>query len=369
MSGQEEAARQALAEVLREGVHEGVFPGAVAAVGQLNAGRATSVFAAEGLLAPGEGQVELDTFYDLASLTKPVVASTVLRLCQRGVLDLEQPVSRWLPELAGTPGGTAPLALLLSHRAGLSPWGGLFRDIPGPPGSSAARAYLLQEAATRTLLEPRSPGSVYSDLGYMIVGEALARAAGAPLELLIEREVATPLGHAAQLFYAAALPSAARPAFVRNVAPTEFCSWRGRLVRAEVHDENCAAHGGICGHAGLFGRVQAVLAFGLEWLRAWEGRSTWLDRALVHFALRPRPFGGHVIGWDTKSAEGSSAGAVLSARAFGHLGFTGTSVWCDPVRQRCIVLLSNRVHPTRENIAIRTFRPRFHDLAAALELT
>lgn len=369
MTGQGEAAKQALGEVLREGIHGGVFPGAVAAVGQLNAGQASAVFAAEGLLAPGEGRVELDTFYDLASLTKPVVAATALRLCQRGVVDLDRPVAFWLPELEGTPGGAAPLSLLLSHRSGLSPWGGLFREIPGAVGSSAARAYLLREAATRTAPEPRAVGSVYSDLGYLIVGETLARAAGEPLERLVEREVAAPLGHAEQLFFAAALPSAARPAFVRGVAPTEWCSWRERVVRAEVHDENCAAYGGICGHAGLFGRAQAVLAFGLEWLRAWDGRSTWLDRALVHFALRPRAGGGHVIGWDTKSAEGSSAGQCLSQRAFGHLGFTGTSLWCDPVRQRCIVLLSNRVHPTRDNIAIRTFRPRFHDLAATLALT
>jgi CubicO group peptidase (beta-lactamase class C family) len=340
----------------------------VAAVGQLDGGAEHVILAAEGLLAAGEARVEADTVYDLASLTKPVVASLALRLSQRGVVDLHEPVVRWLPELEGTPGAAAPLSLLLSHRAGLSPWGGLFREIPGEPGSAAARAYLLREAASRAAPEPALPGSLYSDLGYLLAGHVLARAAGAGLEQLVEREVCAPLGLEGELFYAAALPATERALLAERVAPTEFCSWRGRVVRGEVHDENCAAHGGICGHAGLFGHARAVLSFGLAWLRAWQGRSDWLDQALVHWALRPREGGGHVVGWDTKSAEGSSAGAVLSLRAFGHLGFTGTSVWCDPVRQRCIVLLSNRVYTTRENIAIRTFRPRFHDLAASLSL-
>ena len=100
-------------------------------------------------------------------------------------------------------------------------------------------------------------------------------------------------------------------------------------------------------------------------LRALEGRSRWLDQALVRWALRPRGEG-YVVGWDTKSKEGSSAGDQFSEQSFGHLGFTGTSVWCDPTRRLCAVLLSNRVHPTRENIAIRAFRPRFHDAAAEL---
>jgi CubicO group peptidase (beta-lactamase class C family) len=158
------------------------------------------------------------------------------------------------------------------------------------------------------------------------------------------------------------------------VAPTELSSRprqtrggpRERLLRAEVHDDNCAAFGGIAGHAGLFGTAQAVLQFGLAALQALDGRSTWIDQALLRWALAPRPGGGHVLGWDTRSGQGSSAGSLFSPRSFGHLGFTGTSIWCDPVRALCAVLLSNRVHPTRENIAIREFRPRFHDMAAEL---
>jgi CubicO group peptidase (beta-lactamase class C family) len=169
------------------------------------------------------------------------------------------------------------------------------------------------------------------------------------------------LGIGAEVFYAAALAPALRGDFLARVAPTEHCEFRGRVVRGEVHDENCAAYGGIAGHAGMFGRADAVLDFGLAMLDALAGRSCWLDQALVRWAVRPRPGGGHVVGWDTPSAQGASAGSLFSLRSFGHLGFTGTSIWCDPTRGLCAVLLSNRVHPTRENIRIRTYRPRFHD--------
>ena len=257
---------------------------------------------------------------------------------------------------------------LLSHRAGLSPWGGLFREIPDAFGSAATRAFMVREAASRPGPTPQPVGSVYSDLGYLVAGEALVRATGLALEELVRREVTRPLGLERQLFYAAALDEAARSLLREQVAPTEYCSFRGRLVRGEVHDENCFAFGGIAGHAGLFGTVHGVLTFGLALLAAHEGRSRFLDQALLRWALRPQSGGGHVVGWDTRSAEGSSAGTLLSEHSFGHLGFTGTSVWCDPVRNRCVVLLSNRVHPTRDNILIRTFRPRFHDALASVSL-
>jgi CubicO group peptidase (beta-lactamase class C family) len=224
----------------------------------------------------------------------------------------------------------------------------------------------LREAATRTEERPAAAGSLYSDLGYMLAGETITRAAGVSLDEVVATEVTDPLGIASEVFYAASLPRSARASFVTRVAPTEQCSFRGRVLVGEVHDENCSVFGGIAGHAGLFGQANAVLDFGLAVLDALEGRSTWLDQALIRWAVRPRPGGGHVVGWDTKSAEGSSAGSLFSSRAFGHLGFTGTSFWCDPARALCVVLLTNRVHPTRENIRIREFRPRFHDQVVRL---
>jgi CubicO group peptidase (beta-lactamase class C family) len=372
MAAGEQGADQALLQILQEGVETGVFPGAVAAVGRLKGEGSVCAQACAGVFEPGGAAVEIDTFYDLASLTKPVVATVALRLAQAGRIDLHAPAARWVHEIAGLPGGEASLAQLLSHRAGLVAWEALFEQIPDQPGSERARGYVLRAAASRrdpaAPADPTSVGSVYSDLGYLVAGEALARAAGLGLEALVRREVGEPLGIADQLFYAAALSDDARTALRLRVAPTEQCALRARLPRGEVHDENCAAFGGICGHAGLFGTAQAVLAFGLAMLSALGGRSGWLDQALVRWALTPLPGGGHVVGWDTRSGEGSSAGSLFSERSFGHLGFTGTSLWCDPVRNVCAVLLSNRVHPTRENIAIRAFRPRFHDLVAGLAL-
>jgi serine-type D-Ala-D-Ala carboxypeptidase len=240
--------------------------------------------------------------------------------------------------------------------------------VPAELAGEERRAYMLRDAASRVALEPRAQGSLYSDLGYLVAGAALARAGGQALDVLVRSEVSEPLGIADQLFYAASLDAGAREALIARVAPTELCSYRGRVVRGEVHDENCYAYGGIAGHAGLFGTARAVLNFGLEILRVLTGRSAFLDRELLLWALQARPGGGHVVGWDTKSREGSSAGALFCESAFGHLGFTGTSLWCDPERERCAVLLSNRVHPTRDNIAIRTLRPRFHDLCAELVL-
>lgn len=359
-----------LAALLATGVQEGVFPGAAAAIGKLGGRRAYDSggewLAAAGRLAPGEAEVTQATPYDLASLTKPFVATAALRLAQQRALDLHEPIVRYLPELDGTFAGESTLALLLSHRAGLAAYARLFEELGArAPGSEATRAFMLHAAASRPDESAGTGRSLYSDLGYLIAGEALARAADMPLAALVRHEVTGPLGIAGDVFYAAELGERAHAALDAHVAPTELCAFRGRVVRGEVHDENAYAFGGIAGHAGLFGTARAVLQFGLAIMSALEGRSAWLDQALLRWALAPRG-PGYVVGWDTKSAEGSSAGALFSSRSFGHLGFTGTSMWCDPTRRLVAVLLSNRVHPTRDNVAIRDFRPRFHDLVAKL---
>lgn len=346
-----------------------MFPGAVAAIGKLGGRRAIdsggerTVWA--GRLAPKEQEVALETPYDLASLTKPFVAVTALRLAQQRVIDLQAPIASYLPELEDTLAGESTLALVLSHRAGLAAYGRLFSELDAPPGSAEAKRFMLREAASRRDDSAGTGRSVYSDLGYLVAGEALARAAGAPLARLVEREVTGPLAIARQVFYAAALGEEESAELRARVAPTELCAYRGRILRGEVHDENCYAFGGVAGHAGLFGTARSVLRFGLSLLAALEGRSSWLDQALLRWALAPRGEG-YVVGWDTKSPTASSAGALFSARSFGHLGFAGTSIWCDPTRRLCAVLLSNRVHPTRDNIAIRAWRPRFHDAAARI---
>ncbi len=367
MGNLEDTSVRELEALLILGLREGVFPGAVVAAARLTARGHARVQACGGVLAPGEAKVELATPYDLASLTKPVVAVTALRMHQRGALDLQRDAAYYLPELEGTRGGEARLAQLLSHRAGLAAWIALWEEGEAPFGSVARKQQMLRSAATRRAEGLPEGACLYSDLGYLIAGEAIARAASLDLAELVRREVTEPLGISGQLFFPAALTD--RATFLATVAPTELCPPRSAVARGEVHDENCFAFGGIAGHAGMFGTAAAVLTFGLEMLIALEGRSRWLDQGLLRWALKARGTGTHAVGWDTKSDSGSSAGHEFSRQSFGHLGFTGTSLWCDPTRRLVAVLLSNRVYPTRQNIAIRDFRPRYHDAVADLQFT
>jgi CubicO group peptidase (beta-lactamase class C family) len=345
------------------------FPGGVACVSWREGEETCFVDVASGRLRAGEAEVKPVTPYDLASLTKPIVATAALRLVMSGRLSLDTRTDSIVPDVRGGVGGTATLEALLTHRAGLAAWGGLYLDVPHDPGTSAARRWILSEASRRPV-EHEPKGPVYSDLGYIIAGELIARSAGEKLDKVIQREITDPLGISSEIFFPAALPPDRRAHIVRDAAPTEHCEWRGRLVRGEVHDENSAAFGGVAGNAGLFGTAHGVAVFGRACLDSLLGRGDFLPKDLMERALAPRSDGSTMrLGWDMKSAEQSSAGRRMSSATFGHLGFTGTSLWCDPEKDIVIALLTNRVHPSRANERIKGFRPGFHDgVLAALGL-
>jgi len=341
-----------------------VFPGATACLAwRDDAGAPYFAEACAGKLQEGAVRVEMRTPFDLASLTKPFLATAALRLVADRTLALDTRVEQHVSDARGGHGGAATLEQLLTHRSGLSAWGGLYLDVPHEPGTAAARRFIVSEASRRPEEGPRTPpdAALYSDLGYILAGELVARAAGQPLDRVVAAQVTEPLGIAEEVFYAGALSGERRAALVKRAAPTERCDWRGRVVRGEVHDENCAALGGVAGHAGLFGTAHGVAMFGQAMLDVLAGRSDFLPRELLRAALAPRPGSSYRLGWDGKSAEGSSAGRRLSPETFGHLGFTGTSIWCDPTRGLVVVLLTNRVHPSRANERIKGFRPAFHD--------
>jgi CubicO group peptidase (beta-lactamase class C family) len=257
------------------------------------------------------------------------------------------------------------LSQILSHRGGFSAWGGLYLDVPHALGSSAARRWIVTEAARRRETDAPPGHAVYSDLGYIVAGAALARSAGRSLDRVVEDLVTAPLGVAEDVFYAGPAQGARRHRLLHCSAATERCTWRGRVLRGEVHDENCAALGGVGGHAGLFGTARGVAVFGRAMLDARLDRPSLVPAELARAALAPQPGGTHRFGWDTKSEGESLAGKRLSAESFGHWGFTGTSIWCDPRRDLVVVLLTNRVHPSRANQKIRGFRPAFHDAIVA----
>lgn len=346
--------------LLEAGVSGQVFPGGVACIGWRDGNQSLFVKVVAGFTDKGESPAKTSTPYDLASLTKPFVAIAGLRLVAAGKLNLDSRVDSVLHDIRGGIGAAASLRNLLSHRAGLAAWGGLYLDVPHDPGTPAARRWILSEAGRRTL-EPGQTPPVYSDLGYLIAGEVIARAGGEKLDKIIAREVTDVLGITNEVYYPAALTPDKRAILAREAATTEWCEWRQRLLRGEVQDENCAAFGGVAGNAGLFGTAHAVAIFGREILDVYNGRSDFLPIELLKEALTSRDDSTMLLGWDGKSPEGSSAGRRMSADSFGHLGFTGTSIWCDPGRDLVVVLLTNRVFPSRANERIKGFRPGFHD--------
>ena len=337
----------------------GVAP--AAAAGYVGASVSAQVGAAGRL---PEGEANTETLFDLASVSKPVVACALLRLAGRGELDLSAPLGALLPEARGRRSERLPLELLLAHRAGLEAHRSLFAPLFAGRAIDRGRALETVADARRAECSGDAPAGgfapLYSDLGYILLGAVAEQVTGLPLDQLVEREVAAPLG--LELGSARQLRRR-RPGFAREVAPTEVLPARGGCVRGIVHDENAWALSGhgASGHAGLFGTVLDVLGFGAALLEAWAGRSQWLSREDLWTMVKPRPGGTLRAGFDGKSAAASSAGALSGPETFGHLGFTGTSLWCDPTAGVASVLLTNRVYPTRANPAIRAARPLVHD--------
>lgn len=366
--------RHPVQSALDRAVAEGVFPGAVLAV--RCGGKPVVCFSAGRLSTfPPGPPVTPSVTYDLASLTKPLATVTGLAiLIQNDRCRLDDRVADHLPECADTPIGSATLRHLLTHASGLPGWRGYYERLHGNgrvPSSNeeraAAKQSMLNFIRSEALVYERGTRSLYSDLGFMLLGFIIEHRSGQSLNAFFHDHILASLGgvNLGFVFQERLHEFLERVAEQGGgVAPTEFDPWRGRLLRGEVHDENAAALGGEAGHAGLFGTVAAVLAITGMWMQAYHGRTSLLNQDLVREFTRRQ---NHVdssswaLGWDTPSVP-SSAGRYFSARSFGHLGYTGTSIWIDPERELEVVLLSNRVHPTRKNEAIRDFRPLIHDV-------
>lgn len=356
---------------LQAAVAEGVSPGAV--INVRAGGREVCHEAVGRLTYADDAPVAMPgTIYDLASLTKPLAtASLTFHLIASQRLHLSQAIGELLVELRDAPVGRATLEHVLAHASGLPGWRPYYerlaRERARPVGSwprEWAQNRVLSWIAAEALEAPPGERSVYSDLGFILLGIIIERTTRQPLDAAWRANIANPLEAQPLDFVPSTSTCAAVFGAGALVAPTEQDAWRDRLVTGEVHDENAAALGGVAGHAGLFGTADAVSRIGQWWLDVRNGRRQPELRTLAQrFTTRVPAVEGssRALGWDTPS-EPSSSGRFFSPQSFGHLGFTGTSLWIDPEAELVVVLLTNRVHPTRANDRIKAVRPRVHDL-------
>jgi beta-N-acetylhexosaminidase len=352
--------------VIESALRDRSFPGAVLAVGKDGALVHVRPF---GRLSyePGAAEVTENTIYDLASLTKVVVTTTAaMILVDEGKLDIGKKVSDFLPGFRGEGKDRVTVAHLLSHSSGIDWWAPLYQEL------KTKAAYQQRIEAMDLAYEPGTR-SVYSDLGVLLLGEILERVAGESLESLARKRILEPLGMKGTMYQPA-------PSLLPRIAPTEQDAWRGRVLVGQVHDENAFALGGIAPHAGLFGTAPDLARFAQMILNGGVyDHHRIVSRATVErFARRVEtPRSTRALGWDTAADETgvrsstpgtpgySSAGTRLSPTSFGHTGFTGTSLWLDPENGLFVILLTNRVHPTRENKAILQVRSSVADAVAS----
>jgi beta-glucosidase-like glycosyl hydrolase/CubicO group peptidase (beta-lactamase class C family) len=336
-------------------VAEHAFPGAVLVVG--HRGKVAYLTAVGHFGDDDRRPVSDSTIYDLASLTKVIGLTTAtMMLVANGKLEIDRPVVDYLPEFSGPGKDRVLVRHLLTHSSGLPAWAPLYLETE-----------TAEEAVARVMQTPleAAPGDrfVYSDLGAIALTQIVERIAGQRLDAFLGEHVFGPL----RMQHTRFLPP---EAWLPDIAPTERDPWRGRVVRGEVHDENAHRLGGVSGHAGLFSNGPDLARFALWMIDAWHGRLPAdvppnLPEDIVRLFTRrqPGPAGStRALGWDTPSRTGrSSAGTLMSRESFGHTGFTGTSIWIDPEGELFVILLTNRVHPTRENQAILDIRGQVAD--------
>jgi len=352
-----------------------VFPGAVLLVRE-----GTRVFYHRAFghrsLEPEVTPMGEDTIFDISSLTKPFATSVAMMLMvKEGKIGLDDRVTRFFHNF-GVYGKThITFRHLLSHCSGLPAWRPYYKDIAQIErrggrinflASHGAKAHVYQEIHREHLEAEPGTRVLYSDLGFMLLGAAVEEVSGMALDRYCHERIFRPLGLRTTGFVDLSLLRTRRLEPVTEmIAPTEHCPWRKKVLCGEVHDDNAYAMGGISGHAGMFASAKDLDMLLCRLKECYDHGAVFIPQRIVReFWTRDHtvPDSTWCLGWDTPSTTGSSAGSHFSPHSVGHLGFTGTSVWLDLERDRHIFLLSNRVHPSRDNDLIRAFRPFIHDL-------
>jgi CubicO group peptidase (beta-lactamase class C family) len=353
-TGDQDKQFQRAFDVLRSGIAQRAFPGAAVGIthhGKLIAHKGLGHFTYDA----GSPAVLAETVYDLASVTKVVATATAcMILHERGQLKLEQPLAELLPEFAATSSQTkdprrrqVTLHMLLSHASGLPAYIKLFQ-------TAQSKAELLTVALQVPLAADPGSRAEYSDIGFIFLGEVIQKLFGQPLDQFCRAEIFAKLGLSNITFNP---PANLKPL----IPPTEDDqTFRHRLIQGEVNDENASVMGGVAGHAGCF--ASALDVSDIAHCLLLGGTPLVKSSTLEIFTRREDfpPGTSRTLGWDTPS-QPSQSGKYFSDRAYGHLGYTGTSLWIDPDRQLSVTLLTNRTWPDRTAQSIKQIRPAFHD--------
>jgi len=340
--------------VIERGIRAGGYPGAAVVVGRKGAAVWEKGFGRLGWTNDDGSVVAERTIYDLASLTKVVGTTTaVMILFDEGKLRLDDRVVKFIPEFAGGAKDQVTIRMLLEHRSGLPAGRDLWRITQTP---EEARATVI----STPLFAPPGQYYEYSDLGADMLGFVVEAVSGQKLDQFLDQRVFTPLGMTDTHF---------RPdvSLRGRIAPTELTPPRGYPLRGEVHDENAYALGGVAGHAGLFSTASDLAVFAQMMLNggSYNGTRIVADSTVKLFTRRAA--GTRALGWDTCAGHGS-CGNYLGENAYGHTGFTGTSLWIDPDREMFVVLLTNRVHAARARRPAKVIADVRADLADAAAL-
>ena len=352
--GQQDEQFQRAFAVLRSGIDQHAFPGAAVAIahqGKLIAHKGLGHFTYEA----ASPSVTAETVYDLASVTKVIAtAAACMIVYDRGLLKLEQPIVELLPEFAAKNAGPeasrrrqVTLRMLLAHSSGLPAYVKLFQ-------TAHNKDKLLGQALQVPLAADPGTRAEYSDIGFILLGQAIEKLTGEPLDRFCQRETFAKLN----LVHTTFNPPADQK---HLIPPTEDDHiFRHRLIQGEVNDENASVMGGVAGHAGCFSTALDVSVFAQCML---QGGSPLVKKETLEIFTRRQdspPGTSRALGWDTPS-QPSQSGKYFSSRSYGHLGYTGTSLWIDPDRQLSVTLLTNRTWPDRGSQSIKQFRPAFHD--------
>ena len=352
--------KDSISREVEQAILQGVFPGAVllCAVNQKivfhESYGMTDIFE--------KRKMRTDSIFDLASLTKPLATTLALsKLIERNQVFLDQKIGSVLKEFKASPKADITIDMLLRHTSGFPAHREYFKKIIKTDANP--RKYLRQLLVREALENKIDVCQVYSDLGFMVLSWIIEKTACQRLDRFVTEQIYSPLGIDDLFFIDLDLKNEKLNTYRQKIVATQKCPWRKKLLKGEVDDDNAWAVGGIEGHAGLFGDAGSIYKLCCEILNALLNKPTKvLSPDIIKAFVQKESQCDMVAGFDTPSKKDSSSGQFFSSSSVGHLGFTGTSFWIDPVTSLIIIFSTNRVHPLRLNEGLKKFRPQIHDL-------